>query len=145
MFYIKFCIKCDWNFGGFLKMQITFYKQISKIINENNVQQNYLSIELLPSPLAKFFVKKSWFLSRFLWNPAFGMRVYKGKIEVRNEGISLYTFLRISPRKINILKTPKLDPRELYEVNVMNVKKNTVQFNEYFEIYCKNVKKMKKK
>ena len=73
------------------------------------------------------------------------MRVYKGKIEARNEGISLYTFLRISPRKINILKTPKLDPRELYEVNVMNVKKNTVQFNEYFETYYKNTKKKMKK
>ena len=51
------------------------------------------------------------------------MRVYKGKIEARNESISLYTFLRISPRKINILKKTKLNPRELNGVNDMNVKK----------------------
>ena len=51
------------------------------------------------------------------------MRVYKGKIEARNEGIFLYIFLRISPRKINILKKTKLDPRELNEVNDINVKK----------------------
>ena len=51
------------------------------------------------------------------------MRVYKGKIEARNEGIPLYTFLRISPRKINILKKSKLGPRKLNEVDNMNVKK----------------------
>ena len=72
------------------------------------------------------------------------MRVYKGKIEVRNEDISLYIFLRISPRKINILKKTKLGSRELNEINDMNVKKMAAQFNEYFEIYYKNVKKMKK-
>ena len=72
------------------------------------------------------------------------MRVYKGKFEARNErkpSILLYTFLRISPRKINILKKTKLDPRELNEVNGMNIKKNATQFNEYFEIHYENVKK----
>jgi len=44
-------------------------------------------------------------------------------MDARNEGIVLYTFLRISPRKINILKNPKLGPRELNELNDMNVKK----------------------
>jgi len=73
------------------------------------------------------------------------MRVYKGKMDARNEGIVLYTFLRISPRKINILKNPKLGPRELNELDDMNVKKNVVQFNQYFETYYRNVKKMKKK
>ena len=69
------------------------------------------------------------------------MRVYKGKIGARNKGISLHTFFRISPRKINILKKSKLGSRELNKVNDMNVKKNAAQFNEYFEIYYKNVKK----
>jgi len=44
-------------------------------------------------------------------------------MDARNEGIVLYTFLRISPRKINILKNPKLGPRELNELDDMNVKK----------------------
>ena len=51
------------------------------------------------------------------------MRVYKEKIEARSEGISLYTFLRISPRKINILKKTKLGPIELNKLNDKNVKK----------------------
>ena len=52
------------------------------------------------------------------------MRVYKGKIEAKiDEDIFLYIFLRIPPRKINILKKTKLNPRELNEVNDMNVKK----------------------
>ena len=51
------------------------------------------------------------------------MRVHRGKIVARSEGISLYTFLRISPRKINILKKTKLGPRELNKVHDMNVKK----------------------
>ena len=51
------------------------------------------------------------------------MRVYRGKIEARIESISLFIFLRISPRKINILKKIKLCPRELNEVDEMNVSK----------------------
>ena len=48
--------------------------------------------------------------------------VDKGKIEARNEGIFLYTFLRkISPRKINILKKTELSLRELNEVDDINV------------------------
>ena len=47
----------------------------------------------------------------------------QGKIEARNEGISLYTFLKISPRKIYNLKKTKVYLRELNKVNVMNVKK----------------------
>ena len=66
-------------------------------------------------------------------------------MEARNGGTFLYTFLTISPRKINILKNPKLDSRELNELNVMNEKKNVAQFNQYFETYYRNVKKMKKK
>ena len=46
----------------------------------------------------------------------------QGKMEARNEHIFLYTFLRISPRKINVLKNPKLGPRKLNEDNDMNVK-----------------------
>ena len=48
------------------------------------------------------------------------MRVYKGKIEARNENISLCTFLRIYPQKIKILKKIKLGPRDLNEINDMN-------------------------
>ena len=73
------------------------------------------------------------------------MRVYKGKIKAKNESMSLYTFLRISPRKINIFKKTKLGLRELNEVDDMDAKKNTAQFNGYLEIYYKNVKKWKKK
>ena len=51
------------------------------------------------------------------------MRVYKGKMEARSEGISFYTFLRISPRKINIFKRAKLHPTELNELYNMNIKK----------------------
>ena len=57
------------------------------------------------------------------------MRVYKGKIEARNKDIHLYIFLGISLRKINILKKTKLGPRELNELDGMNVKKNAAQFN----------------
>ena len=37
-----------------------------------------------------------------------------------------------------------MDPRELNKIDDMNVKKDVAQFNEYFGIYCKGVKKMKK-
>ena len=47
--------------------------------------------------------------------------------------------------KINILKRTKLSPRELNDVDDMNVKKNAAHFKEYFKIYYKNIKKMKKK
>ena len=72
------------------------------------------------------------------------MRVYKGKIDARSEDISLYTFLRISSRKINILKRTKLNQVEINEVDDMNIKITTAQHNEYFETYYKNIKKMKK-
>ena len=69
------------------------------------------------------------------------MRVYKGKIEVRNEGVSLYTFLRISPRKINILKKTKLDLRELNELNDMNVKKVLLNLTNILKSTAKMSKK----
>ena len=73
------------------------------------------------------------------------MRVYKENIEARNEDISLHTFLRISPRKINILKKTRLSPKEFNEMDGMNVKTNATQFNEYFEIYYKKYQKNEKK
>ena len=123
MFHIRVFIKCDWNFGGFSKIHITFYKHILNIHNGNNVQQNYLLIEPLLNLVVEFFVEKTRSLSIFFSNSEFGMRVYKGKIEARSESISLYTFLRLFPRKINILKKTKLDLRELNELDDMNVKK----------------------
>ena len=85
-------------------IQITVYKHNLNISYENNTQNNYLSIELLLNLLATLFVEKTRFLSKKFSDSKFRMRVYKGKIEARNKGIPLYTFLRISPRKINILR-----------------------------------------
>ena len=106
-----------------MKIDITFYKDVSNIDNVANANQNYLSIELLLNLLAAVFIEKTRFLPNFFSDPEFGMRVYKGKIEARNEGVLFYTFWRISPRKINILKKTKLTPRELNEVNDMHIKK----------------------
>ena len=86
------------------------------------MQKSYISIELLQNLLAAFFVEKTRFLSNFFSDSEFGMRVYKGKMEARNESIFFYTFLRISPQKINILKNPKLGPRELNAIDNMHVK-----------------------
>ena len=69
------------------------------------------------------------------------MRIYKGKIEVRNEDISLYIFLRISPRKINILKKTKLGLRELNELNDMNVKKVLLNLTNILKSTAKMSKK----
>ena len=73
------------------------------------------------------------------------MRVYKGKIEARNEGVSLYIFLKISPRKINIFKKTKMGPRELNKVVDMNVKKMSLNLTHILESTTKMPKKMKKK
>ena len=42
--HIEFCVKCDWNFEGSLKIDITFYKHVLNVIIYNNAQKNYLSI-----------------------------------------------------------------------------------------------------
>ena len=103
-------------------MHITFYKHVSKIINENKIQKNYLSNEPLLKLLDAFFVEKTRFFSDFFSNSKFGTRVYKGKIEPGNESIPLYTFLRIFLRKINILKKTKLGPIEFNAVDDKNIK-----------------------
>ena len=69
------------------------------------------------------------------------MRVYRGKIEAKNEGTSLCTFLRISPRKINILKKTKLDPREFSEVDEINVKNVLLNLTNILKIITKMSKK----
>ena len=72
------------------------------------------------------------------------MRVYKGKFEARNErkpSILLYTFLRISPRKINILKRIKLGPVELNEGDDMNVKKMLLDLTNILKSTTKMSKK----
>ena len=107
-----------------MKIHVTFYKHVSDIGKVNDVQHNFLSIKPLLSLLAAFFVEKTRFLSKIFSNSEFGMRVFKGKIEARNESTFLYVFLRISPRKINILKKTKLGPKELIKVNDINVKKD---------------------
>ncbi len=73
------------------------------------------------------------------------MRVYRGKIEARRESISLCTFLRISPRKINILKKTKLGPRELNEVDDIIVNKMLLNLTNILKSTTKMSKKMKKK
>ena len=72
------------------------------------------------------------------------MRVYKGKIEARNENIIQHTFLRISSRKINILRKTKLGPRELNEVDHMNVKKIPLNITNVLISATKMSKKQKK-
>ena len=73
------------------------------------------------------------------------MRIYKGKIEARNESMSLYTFLRISPRKINILKKTKLSPRELNEVDEVSIQKMLLNLMSILKFTTKISKKKKKK
>ena len=68
MFDIKFYVKCNQNFGGFLSIHITFYKHIFNINNGDNLHKKYLSIELLLSFLAAFFVEETRFLSIFFQN-----------------------------------------------------------------------------
>ena len=65
----------------------------------------------------------------------------QGKIEARNEGVFLYTFLRISLRKINLLKKSKLGLRELNEVDEMTVKKMLLNLTDIL----KSITKMSKK
>ena len=80
----------------------------------------------------------------FFSNSEFGMRIYKGKIEARSETIPLYTFLRISPRKINILKKTKLEPMERNELEDMNIKKALLNLTNILKFTRKRSKKMKK-
>ena len=72
------------------------------------------------------------------------MRVHKGKIEARSESISLYTFLRISPRKINILEKAKLSPVELNRLYDMNAKKMLLNLTNILKPTTIISKKMKK-
>ena len=74
----------------------------------------------------------------------FWMRVYKGKMEARNEGTFLYTFFRISPQKINILKKTKLGPRELNELNDMNAKNMLLNLANILKPTIEMSKKIKK-
>ena len=94
--------------------------------------------------LAAFAVEKMRFLSIF-----FKFRIWvegiQEKIEARNESISLDKFLRISPRKINILKKTRLDPRELNEVNDMNANKMLPNLTNNLKSTTEMAKKMKKK
>ena len=61
--------------------------------------------------------------------------------EARNENILLYTFLRISLRKISILKKTKLNLRELNEVDDMNVKKMQLNLTDILKFTIKMPKK----
>ena len=128
-----------------MKAHIAFYKHILNINNRNDAQHNYPLIELLLNFLAAFFVEKTKFLSIFFSNSEFGMRVYREKIEARSEGISLYTFSRISPRKINILKRTKLGPVDLNKFNDINFKKVLLDLTNILKSATKMSKKWNKK
>ena len=91
------------------------------------------------------FRRENKIFVNFFSNSEFGMRVYKGKMEARNEGIFLYTFLRISPRKINILKKTKLSPRELNEADKMRARKMLLNFMNILKAKLQKCRKMKKK
>ena len=108
------------------------------------MQKNYLSIKLLQNLLAALFIEKTTFLSKFFSVSEFGMRVYKGKMDAKNGGTFLYTFLRISPRKINILKNSKLGLRELNKLNDMNAKKMLLNLSNILKPTIEMPKKMKK-
>ena len=69
------------------------------------------------------------------------MRIYKGKFGGKNEGISLHTFLRISPRKIDILKKTKLGPGELNKVNDMDMKNILLTLTNILKSTTKKSKK----
>lgn len=90
IFCIKFCLKCDWNFGSFLRIHIAFCYYILNIINGNDAQKHYLSIELSFNLLAAFFVKKTRFLVTFrqVQNLGWGYTGEKLKLET---GLSLCT------------------------------------------------------
>ena len=62
-------------------------------------------------------------------------------MEARNESISFYTFLRITPRKINISKKTKLGPREFNELGDMNVKKALLNLADILKSTTKVSKK----
>ena len=74
-------------------------------------------------------------------------RGYTGLFWQQNRGYSFFNaFLRLSLRKINILKKTKMDLRDLIEFYNRNKKTTATQFNKYFEIcYKEKVKKGKKK
>ena len=128
-----------------MKIHIIFYKYIPNITNGKDVQHSYLSIKPLLNLLATVFVEKMRFLSIFFSNSEFGMRVHRGEMEARNKGIFLHTFLRISPRKINILKKTKLVPRQLNEVDDVNVKKMLLNLPNILKSTTKVPKKWNKK
>ena len=85
MFHIKFYAKYNWNFGGFLRLYNVWHKYTLNISNTKNAQQNYLSIELLPSLLAAFFVEKIGFVSIFfqIQNLGWGYIREKLKLEAK--------------------------------------------------------------
>ena len=104
-----------------------------------------VSIDLaIDEPSICIFSRENKVFVEKVSNSEFGMRVYKERIEARNESISLYAFLRISPRKIYILKKTKLGPRELNELDDMTVKKMLVNLTNDLKSTTKMPKKWKK-
>ena len=105
-----------------------------------------LSIDLVITELSSYILRREnktfveFFFKFRIWDEGI-----QGKIEARNESIPLYTFLRISSRKINILKKIKLGPRELNELDDMNVKKMLLNLTNILKSTTKKSKRMKKK
>ena len=79
-------------------------------------------------------MEKTGFLSTFFSNPKFETRVDSTFWGTKSKVFFFYTFLRISPRKINIFKKPKMELIESTKSYKMN--KNQLQLN--FVINYKN-------
>ena len=143
MLHIKFCTKCHWNCGGFLKIRIAFYKHASKLVYGNNVQQNYLSIEPLLNLLAAFVVEKTRFLSKFFQIQSLGWGYTRENLEVKTR-VSLCTyFWGYLHEKSIFLKKTKLGLRKLNELNDMNVNKMLLNITNVLKSTAKMSKKMK--
>ena len=109
MFRIKFWVKYNWNFGGFLKVHITFYKHISNVSYLSDAQNNYLSIELLHNLLATFFVEKPRFFQFFqIQNLEWGYTGEKLKLETTIfHGKHFWRYLQEKPifwKKLNWIR-----------------------------------------
>lgn len=72
------------------------------------------------------------------------MRVYRGKIEARSESNSLYTFLKISPQKINTSKRAKLGPIEVNVAYTLNMKSTQVNITNILNVFIKSKKSKKR-
>ena len=53
MLYTEFCVKCIWNFRGFLKLHTAFHNRILNFNNEYNTQKNWITTRFKINIVAK--------------------------------------------------------------------------------------------